>query len=256
MPTYNIGFLTISVIDVLDILIISFILYQVLMWLKGTRALQMALAVALIILIALMADWWQFNSLAWLLSGFKSMGILAFFILFQPEIRRALTRLGQYKISDMFFRQVRGLIPIKEIAEAAVMLSRHRLGAIIAIEKKVGLRNVIETGHRLDCVVSAEIINTIFAPNTPLHDGAVIIQENLIAAAGCELPLIQDTTLEYRTLGMRHRAGLGLAAETDAVVVICSEETGNISVVYRNDARLNVDKLKLEEIIEQFLDQQ
>jgi diadenylate cyclase len=255
MPTYSIDFLTVTIFDILDILIISVILYQILMWLKGTRAVQMALAIIFIIIIAMVADWWQFETLAWLLSGFKTMGILAFFILFQPEIRRALTRLGQYKISDIFFRQVRGLIPVKEISEAAVLLSRHHLGAIIAVEKKVGLKTFIETGHPLDCVVSAEIINTIFAPNTPLHDGAVIIQENLIAAAGCELPLIQDTNLEYRSMGMRHRAGLGLAAESDAVVVICSEETGNISVVYRNDVRLNVGPEKLEDIIEHFLDQ-
>jgi diadenylate cyclase len=255
MPTYTIGFLTVTVFDILDILIISAVLYQILMWLKGTRAVQMALAILFIILIALMADWWQFDTLAWMLSGFKTMGILAFFILFQPEIRRALTRLGQYKISDIFFRQVRGLIPVREITEGAIMLSRQHQGALIAIEKKVGLKNFIETGHRMDSVVSAEIINTIFSPNTPLHDGAVIIQENLLAAAGCELPLIQDTTLEYRALGMRHRAGLGLAADTDAVVIICSEETGNISVIYRNDARLNVDQTKLEELIEYFLDQ-
>ncbi|MEW6041941.1 MAG: diadenylate cyclase, partial [Elusimicrobiota bacterium] len=222
---FKVDFISITISDVLDIAIVSFIFYKIFSMLRGTRGIQITIAIIFLIFISLAADWWNLRGLSWILSTIKTVGIVVFFILFQPEIRGALTKIGQFKLYTLFFKEKREEVPIIDICRGAIELSHRGIGGLIVIEREVGLRNYIETGKEVDSLVSAEIITNIFTTNTPLHDGAIIIQKHRIAAAACVLPLLQNPPIELRNLGMRHRAGLGLAGESDAVIIIVSEET-------------------------------
>jgi diadenylate cyclase len=215
-------------IDILDIIIVAFLFYRIYLLIKGTRALQMFIGLFLLIIVSFIAKWLELDALNWILSSLKTVWVVAFVILFQPELRRALTQLGQNRIIGMFLK-VEGSSTVSEIVKACHQLSQKGLGALIVIERDVGLRNYIETGTPLDARVTGELLVTIFTPPGPLHDGAVIIEKNRVVAAGCILPLSQNPRLS-RSLGTRHRAGLGLSEETDAIVIIVSEETKMISL--------------------------
>lgn len=188
----------------------------------------MFIGLFLLIIISFVAQWLNLNALNWILSSLKTVWVIAFVILFQPELRKALTLLGQNRIIGMFLK-VEESSTVSEIIKACHQLTQKGLGAIMVLEQDVGLKNYIETGTRLDSRVTGELLVTIFTPPGPLHDGAVIIEKNRIIAAGCILPLSQNPRL-VRSLGTRHRAGLGLSEETDAVIIIVSEETGMISL--------------------------
>ncbi len=226
-------------IDILDIVIVAFLFYRVFLLIRGTRAAQMFIGLFLLIILSFIARWLNMNALNWILSSLKTVWVIAFVILFQPELRRVLSLLGQNRILRYFIK-VEESSTVSEIVKACHQLTQQGFGAIIAIEQDVGLRNYIETGTPIDAQVTAELIVTIFTPPSPLHDGAVIIEKNRIVAAGCILPLSQNPRLA-KSLGTRHRAGLGLSEETDAVVIIASEETKTISLAVGGKLKRKLD---------------
>lgn len=226
-------------IDLLDIVIVAYLFYRLFLLIKGTRAIQMFIGLFLLIIVSFVAQWLDLNALNWILSSLKTVWVIAFVILFQPELRKALTQLGQNRILGMFLK-VESSGTVTEIVRACQLLVQKGLGAIIVIERDVGLKNYIETGTRLDAKITDELLVTIFTPPGPLHDGAVIVEKDRIIAAGCILPLSQNPRIG-RALGTRHRAGLGLSEETDALVIIISEETGSISLAREGKLKRKLD---------------
>ena len=226
-------------IDILDIVIVAFLFYRLFLLVKGTRATQMFIGLFLLIIVSFIARWLNLNALNWIISSLKTVWVIAFVILFQPELRKALTQLGQNKILGFFIKVEESSI-VSEIVKACHQLTQKGLGALIVLERDVGLRNYIETGTPLDARVTSELLVTIFTPPSPLHDGAAIVEKNRVIAAGCILPLSQNPRLS-KSLGTRHRAGLGLSEETDAIVIIVSEETGTISLAISGKLRRKLD---------------
>jgi diadenylate cyclase len=218
----------------IDIALLSILIYRLLLLIRGTRAVQMFVGLLTIILLAITADWLDLGGLKWLISNLKTVWVVAFLILFQPELRRGLAQIGQSRFFAPLVTGTRFAV-LGEIVKAVEAMAEERIGGLIVLERTMGLRNYVETGTRLDAAVTAELLLTIFTPHTTLHDGAVIIHGDRVVAAGCILPLSQNPRLS-QAIGTRHRAGLGLAEETDAVVVVVSEETGAISIA--SDGRL------------------
>jgi len=211
-----------------DVFIVAFLFYRLMILVRGTRAIQMFLGLVTIVVLSVIADWLHLAALNWLLTSLRTVWVIAFIIIFQPELRKALTQLGQSRIFNRFVT-VEEFGYLNEVQNGVERTSRKGLGALIVIERNVGLKNYIETGNRVEATVSAELLETVFTPPGPLHDGAVILRGNQIVAAGCILPLSNNPDLE-RQLGTRHRAAVGLSEETDAIVIVVSEETRQISI--------------------------
>lgn len=228
-----------SILDVVDVAVVAFIFYRLFLLVSGTRAAQMFFGLAVLIVLSAAAQWLQLNGINWIISSLKTVWVIAFVILFQPELRQALLQIGHNRIFRRFI-PTEEYSALGEIVKAAEYMSQEKIGALIVLERSMGLRNYVETGMPLDAKVSAELLITIFTPPSPLHDGAVIILGDRIVAAGCILPLSYDQNL-IQTAGTRHRAALGLAEETDAVVVVVSEETRDISVARRGKLILQSD---------------
>jgi diadenylate cyclase len=227
------------IIDVLDILIVSYLLYRLFLLMKGTRAVHMFFGLILLFILSVVAQWINLIALNWIISSLRTVWVIAFVIIFQPELRRALASMGQHRLLRRFFKvEETGVIP--EIIKACSYLVEKGLGALIVLEKDMGLKNYVETGTKIDSKVAAELLETIFTPPSPLHDGAVIIQNNRIVAAGCILPLTQNQRLAA-TLGTRHRAALGLSEETDAVILVVSEETRTIALAKGGKLKRKID---------------
>jgi diadenylate cyclase len=254
MPVFKISFISVTLNDIVDIIIVAVIIYALIRWLKGTRSVQMFFAIVLLFIISILADTLRLHGLSWIMSSIKTIGLLAFFIVFQPEIRSALTRLGGIGFADIFFKKQKSAIPVDLLVESAVEISKRSLGGLIIIEKKVGLRNVLETGKALHALVTPELITAVFSKHSPLHDGAIVIQGDRIAAAACVLPMLQNPRLEERQFGMRHRAALGMASESDAIVIVISEETGQISVAHEKEFVRGISAKELKEKIEFYLE--
>jgi diadenylate cyclase len=216
-------------LDILDILIVSFIIYRIILLIRGTRAVQMLVGIALIIIIYFLSGKFQLQTLHWLLKTFLGSILVVMVILFQTDIRRALTQMG--KASFFSTRNVANR-DIEEIVRAATYMARRRIGALLVIERGTGLRDYLDTGHRLDARLKAELLVAIFLPASPMHDGGVIIHQGRIHSSGCLLPLSQNPAIDKR-YGTRHRAALGLSEETDAIVIVVSEETQEISLVQK-----------------------
>lgn len=235
-------------VDILDIIIVWYLFYQLFRLIRGTRAAQMFLGLAIIILASFVADWLGLNALTWIIESLRTVWVVAFVILFQPELRRVLAQLGQSKFVRYFMRP-QHLVVLDEVVRAARELSLKKTGALVVIARDASLRGYIDTGTKIGARVTSELLVTIFAPNTPLHDGAcIIVGENLIAA-GCILPVSENPMLPA-SVGMRHRAAAGLTEETDAVVVIVSEETGRIAVSERGNLRRNLEADTLRDALE------
>src|SRR5829696_2647937 len=215
--------------DLLDIAIVSVLIYEFLKLIRGTRAVQMAVGSLLVIALFYVSQLAPLQTLNWLIRNALVYVGFAAIVIFQSDIRRALARLGQAPFFRYFNRQEAAAETIEEIAVAATMLSQQKIGAIVAVERDIGLRNYIESGIPLDATLTYDLLVTIFRPGSPLHDGAVILQEGRIAAAACFLPLTVNPRLS-RELGTRHRAAIGLTEESDAAAVVVSEETGKISI--------------------------
>lgn len=223
---------------IIEILILWFVFYMTILFIKGTRTVQVLKGLFILMVIFLITQRLGLETINWILTKLIPISIIAFLIIFQPELRRGLARLGQF-----------GIFPAKElvideISKSAVALSKKKIGALVAIEREVGLRAYIESGVPLDGKISSELINTIFMPNTPLHDGGIIIQEDRIVAAACLFPLSQESHVT-KTLGTRHRAAIGLTEETDAIVVVVSEETGTISIAVGGRLTRDLDREEL-----------
>jgi diadenylate cyclase len=217
--------------DAIDILVVAVVLYRVFVMFKETRAVQMLLGLGGLMVASFVARRFELFSTSWLLENFWSFWVLALIVLFQPELRRALAQLGQSRLFQgmtLVAREQQSHL-LDDIVKAADALAGRRIGALIVLERNTGLRNYAELGVPLDALASADLLVSLFLPYSPLHDGAVFIRGDRVAAAGCFLPLSRNTQLG-RTIGTRHRAALGLAEETDAVVLVVSEETGRISL--------------------------
>jgi diadenylate cyclase len=225
------GFILPSFLDIVQIVIVAVALYYVLRLLARTRAIQMLVGLLLLIGIYFVARFLNFDLIRAILEWLFQYGLIAAIIIFHPELRNALARLGQTRMIRMFNR-MEGREVTEELLEAVERLSRAKIGAIIAVQRDVGLDEYAETGTRLQARVGADLVVSLFAPYGPLHDGAVLIQGDTIIAAGVILPLTQYPVTD-RTLGTRHRAALGLSEETDALVIVVSEETSQISLAYR-----------------------
>jgi conserved hypothetical protein TIGR00159 len=212
---------------VFEISIIWFLVYRFFIFIKGTRVVPLVRGIVVLIILFSLTTILNLEVLNWILTKLFAISVIGFLIIFQPEIRRGLSKIGQTYF-DLFFPVPNEGI-VHKVSQSLVSLAQKRIGALVAFERGVGLKTYGETGVRLDAAVSAELLNAIFSPLGPLHDGGVIINSGRIVAAGCIFPLSQHFDLD-RSLGTRHRAALGLSEETDAVVVMVSEETGKISI--------------------------
>jgi diadenylate cyclase len=215
--------------DALDIGIIAFVIYRLIQLIRGTRAMQMIIGLVVVLLAYVASQMLGLFTLNWVLDNFLGSIILVIIVIFQSDIRRALTQVGNAPL----FGGVDRIEPrqvLEEISKAAVDLASKRMGALIVLEREVGLNEYIEFGTRLDARVSRELLESVFGPRSPIHDGALVIQKGKVAAARCFLPLSVDSNL-IRSLGTRHRAAVGLTEETDAVAIVVSEEHGKISLV-------------------------
>jgi len=241
------GFLVPHWRDVVEILIVAFLIYRGLLFLVGTRAIHILLGLVLLGATYLAAVLLKFAMISYLLGIILTYGAFALLIVFQPELRAALARLGQSRLMRFFYRGEAHAVA-EELAEAVDRLSRAGTGAIVAVEGEVGLGDYLETGTRLDAKLSADLVTTIFTPYSPLHDGALVIRGDTIIGAACILPLTQFPVAD-RSLGTRHRAALGLSEETDALVIVISEETSAISVARRGQLERGVSLARLKELL-------
>lgn len=214
--------------DTVEILLVAAVLYRFLLYLVGTRAIQIMLGIVILVVAYFAATWAQFEMIKHLLDVVFTFGAVVAVVVFQPELRSALARLGESRWVRAFARNDRQSVA-DEIAEALDRLARAGTGALVAIEGEIELDEFVASGARLDAAVSADLLTTIFTPYAPLHDGAVLIRGDRIIGAGCVLPLTQHKVVD-KSLGTRHRAAIGLSEETDALVLVVSEETSSISV--------------------------
>ena len=215
--------------DVLDIAIVSVAIYEILKAIRGTRAVQMAVGLSVLVLVSYLSRWGHLETIDWLIRNSLGYIVFAIIVLFQADIRRALAHLGRAPFFRYFLTTEGAEETIEELAVAATQLSTQRIGAIIVIERQIGLRNYIEAGLPLDALLTYDLVVSIFQPKSPLHDGAAIVQNDRVAAAACFLPLTINPRLA-KELGSRHRAAIGLTEENDSVAIVVSEETGNISI--------------------------
>jgi diadenylate cyclase len=237
------AFLTPSWKDLLEILVVGAVIYRILLVLAGTRAIQMLLGLVLLVGIYFLSRVLQLGLIRYVLENLFEFGVIAALVVFQPELRAALAHLGQNRIRRLFNRLEETEIA-EELADAVEELARTKFGAIIAVEREVGLAEYAASGTPLRARVSSSLLTTIFTPYSPLHDGAVIVQGDTIVAAGAILPLTQFPVID-KSIGTRHRAALGLSEETDALVIVVSEETSTVSIASRGHLERGVDRERL-----------
>ena len=231
--------------DILDIVVVSVLIYELLKLIRGTRAVQLAVGIASIVGLFYFSRYFQLETLNWLIRNFIGYVVFATIVLLQADIRRALVHLGRARIFRRLDRKVSDDETIEELVVAASSLASKKIGAIIVIERSIGLRNYIESGIALDARLTYDLLVSIYQPGSPLHDGAVIVQGDRVAAAACFLPLTVNPRIS-RELGSRHRAAIGVTEENDAVAIVVSEETGRMSLVEDGDLEhgLDVDRLR------------
>ncbi len=238
----------ISWFDVLDIAIMTVIIYQVLKFFKNTKAIHVLKGLALLIIALAVASWLGLPTITWMLSSIFTSGIIILVIMFQPELRRAFENLGRGHFFDNIEEELDTEKNVDELVKVADNLSRRHVGALIVFTKKSDLKDIIATGTALDARISAELIENIFEPNTPLHDGAMIITGSRVVAAGCFLPLSENNNIE-KSLGTRHRAALGMSEQSDALVLVVSEETGVISAAHGGSFQRYLDLEMLRKLL-------
>ena len=242
---------TVRIWDVIDILIMTIIVYRVLSFMQKTSASSVIKGLLLLLAVAWLSNFFNMNILSYLLRQVLQMGIILIVVLFQPEIRKMFERMGTTRLGNIFRRkgkQENIEAVLRHIIAACYEMSKTETGAIIVLERKVGLNDYAVTGVNIDADASSELIQNIFFTNSPLHDGALIIREDRILAASCMLPLSNNYSLS-KDLGMRHRAGVGLTERSDAVVLIVSEETGALSIAIEGMLKRNLDKATFEKLL-------
>ena len=248
MVLFKIGILTVTLIDLIDLLLVSWLFYKVYIYFKGTRAGQMLAGLVLLMLGSFLFNAFGLSASSWLVNQFQTVWVVAFVILFQPELRRLLIYVGQTRFFQRIFR-IGTSRTILSIVDASVNLQERGWGGLMVIQRETGLRSYKEQGTQLKAEVTAPLLVSIFNPSSPLHDGAVIIQNDLIDAAACILPLTESKMIDP-DMGTRHRAALGISEETDAIVVLISEEKSKISVA--EDGRfshIGMDQIALQKYL-------
>lgn len=248
-----------KITDIIEILIIAFLIYHIIKWVKSTRAWSLMRGLAILLLFWILASMFHFNAIIWIFVKTINVGIIAIIIVFQPEFRKALEQLGQKNIMSPFYtfgeskeKEERfSDHTVSELLRATFELAKTKTGALMVIEQDVTLREYEQTGISVDALISSQLLINIFEHNTPLHDGAVIIRGNRITSATCYLPLSDNMTLS-KDLGTRHRAGVGISEVTDSLTIIVSEQTGKVSIAKNGDLIRNLDveylKAKLTEV--------
>jgi diadenylate cyclase len=226
--------------DILDIVIAAVAIYELLKLMRGTRAVQMGIGVGLLIAVFYLSRWWHLDTVNWLIRNMFGYVVFAAIVLFQNEIRRTLAHLGRARFFRYLTRSDSNDEVVEELVVAATMLASQRTGAIVAVERDIGLRNYIEGGIPLDATLTYDLLLSIFQPRSPLHDGAVIVQGDRIAAAACFLPLTVNPVIS-KDFGTRHRAAIGLTEETDAATIVVSEESGRISLALDGHVERGLD---------------
>ncbi|MBE9485900.1 MAG: diadenylate cyclase CdaA [Desulfuromonadales bacterium] len=245
-------FANIRLLDLLDISIVAFIIYRIILLIKGTRAVQMLLGLAVILVVYVASRVGDLHTLHWFLSNFLSSIILVIVVIFQHDIRRALMHVGRNPFfGGMTYREESEVID--ELVKACVALGNRKIGALIAIERETGIKDILESGTRIDARVSSELIRAIFMPTSPIHDGALVVQQGRLTQVGCFLPLTQSRDVS-KALGTRHRAAIGLTELVDAVAIIVSEETGKISVAVNGGMTRNLDTTSLKKVLGRLLE--
>lgn len=241
-----------SWLDLLDILLVALIIYELLQFIRGTHAVQMAVGALVLVILYWTSRWADLETVNWLLRTFLPYLVFGIIVIFQAEIRKVLAHLGKTPLLGIFSSHRKSEV-VDEVVLAATTLSSNKTGAIIVLEREMGLRSFIETGIALDATLTYDLLINVFNPGTPLHDGAVIIQGNRVAAAACFLPLTVNPQLSP-ALGSRHRASIGVTEDTDAVAVVVSEETGLISLVAGGEIRRDLEGRTLKKALREALD--
>lgn len=242
---------SVRLIDLLDVAIVAFIVYRILLLIKGTRAMQMLTGLGIIGIAFFLSTTFELFTTHWMLSYFFDHLILIVIVLFQDDLRRALTHVGKnpfFAGSD--FEEERELVD--DVARASTRMAAEHIGALIVIERETGLKNFIDTGSQLDSELRSELLYSIFLPDSPIHDGAVIVSGSRIAAAGCFLPLSKDPNIDKR-YGTRHRAALGITEDTDAIVILVSEEAGEVHLVKNGKITMNLNEQELRDSLSALL---
>jgi len=237
--------------NIVDILLVWFVIYKAMGYIRGTKAVQLLKGIFVILIIKFTSDVFGLNTLGWIMEQAITWGFLAIIIIFQPEFRRALEQLGRGRLfsRSAATEEENEEKMVEAIIKATDYMAKRRIGALISIERETGMGDYIETGIQLDSKISSELLINIFIPNTPLHDGAVVIQKGHVAAAACYLPLSESPFIS-KELGTRHRAALGISEVTDSVTVIVSEETGNISLTKNAELYRDVSMEQLTELLQ------
>ncbi len=241
----NLGFIQFGWLDIVDIAVVAFIIYRVIIMVKGTRAVSVFYGLLLLLVIYYFSGELGLHTLHWLLTNFLGSLFLVIIILFQRDIRKALAEMGAGR---MFFRSRSGLAILDELILSIVSMAQKRIGALVVIEKNTPLGDVVESGVEIKSSFSKDLLETIFYPNTPLHDGAVIIRGDKIIAAGCILPLAVGIKSKW-DYGTRHRAAMGITEETDAIAIIVSEEMGKVSVAIGGKLIASLDEVRLRRVL-------
>jgi diadenylate cyclase len=244
---FKIGFLPVTVIDVIDIAVMSYFIYRIYRMMRGTRGAQMLVGLIIILLFSSLAPIFQMKGVTWIFENLRNIWLVAFVILFQPEIRRLLILLGQSRFIR-FFIKVSGSKVIDEVVQATTELRDRGYGALIVMVRETGVRPVIETGIRMQAEVSSPLILSIFNPRSPLHDGALIVQNDIIEAARCILPIPHESH-GHTEYGTRHKAAINFSAETDAMVIVVSEERGIISIAIQGKFQYDLEPDELRQIL-------
>ncbi|MFN8358799.1 MAG: diadenylate cyclase CdaA [Candidatus Kapaibacterium sp.] len=252
---FRIGFLSFTLIDLIDVGIVTLLFYAVYRVLKDTVAVQILLGLVLILGISFVTEAVNLKSLNWILRAISDVWLIAFIILFQPELRRVLLLITRSRLFRLFVRS-NIAETIDEVIDAAKELSEKHIGVLIVFTRTQNVKMTIDSGIPLQAVVSKELLVSIFNPRSPLHDGAVIIENQLLTAARCVLPLSTSTKIHSRNLGTRHRAGLGISEQSDAVVLIVSEETGSISIAHEGTLTTDIPIHQLHILLQKHLTEQ
>ena len=252
MIFFKLGFLTVTLIDLIDIILVTWVFYKVYQYFKDTRAGQMLIGLVILLISSFIFNSFGLSAMSWLVNQFQTVWVVAFVILFQPEIRRLLIYIGQTRFFQRIFRMGTSR-SLEAIVDASLQLSDKKWGALIVIQRETGLRSYKEAGIQLKAEVSAPLLMSIFNPESPMHDGAVIMQNTLLEAAGCILPLTESQMI-LPEMGTRHRAALGITEESDAIVVVISEERGTIITAENGRfTNMDMDEMKLRRYLNERL---
>jgi diadenylate cyclase len=241
-----------SIKDIIDVLLVSYIIYRLIIMVRGTRAVQLLRGIMLLVITWALSTWFHLYTLMWLMNQMFTLGVVTVLIIFQPELRRALEQLGTGKLFMRNSQEEQDVShQINEVMKSVNYLASRKIGALIVFERSTGLNDYIESGIKMNSKLSSELLSNVFVPNTPLHDGAVIIRGNQIMAAGCYLPLSENPFIS-KELGTRHRAAIGVSEVCDAISVVVSEETGQVSLAINGQI---VRDIKEESLISKLFDE-